>query len=78
MSLNSSQRWRLKRGLKEFKQHGNYEKIMDEIQEITENPGTVPACPMLQRQGIKLSACHKVMIGEEECKDCYSDLKVKL
>ena len=84
MSLNNNQRWRLEKILKEVVKETskgyavNYEKTINEIEEITLNPSTVPACPMLQRQGIKLSACHKVMIGEEECKDCYSDLKVNL
>ena len=83
MTFNSGQRWRLEKLIGVIiteTERGfgvNREQVINEIEEIVENPETVPACPMLQRQGIKLSACHGVVIGEEECKDCYSDLTVK-
>lgn len=81
MVLSSGQRSQIENILRKVHARGmtnyavNWDGAIDEIESITENPETVPACPMLQRQGIKLSACHKVMIGEEECKDCYSDIE---
>ncbi len=55
----------------------NYPRIIKEIEGITEDRSVIPACPMLHRQGVRLSACHKVLIGDEECGNCYSDVEIK-
>lgn len=80
MTFNSGQRWRLEKLIGEIiteTEKGfavNREKTINEIQEITENPETVPACPMCSWKGRNISACFDVQIGNHECRNCYGDV----
>lgn len=80
MSLNSSQRWRLEKLIGEIvteTENGfavNREKTINEIQAITENPATIPACPMCSWSGRSVSACFDVQMGKYPCRNCYGDV----
>ena len=80
MTLNSNQKWRLEKLIKEIvteTEKGyavNHEKTINTIQEITENPETVPACPMCSWSGRQVSACPDVQMGNHECRNCYGDV----